>query len=435
MAVALHLVSPQHFEQSPRHTRERPKSVGEPTFFQSVVSMAAAQVRSGQGTHKRGSQPSSPRTVETSPFKKQELQKLIAQTSSASARALFSGMAAHRKPKVDFDASARMAISAFRREPFRAQSGLEGPTFVLVNPPCVLKLTTPQEIAFHYLYQALAFGFLTPRCEALDISRSLQFNSESVVKLSVDKTLAARLNFLKLGSLCGAEIDKRKTVLMHAEKLEGSNLFDFARYSYKKLSQEQRRQFFCTLGSLAMLDLFAGQYDRLVPASFDADSASYDLEFGNANMGNVMAAFSQGEASLFAIDNGIDPSLMANEAGRQGAYVSFLKSLLEMEDMEADLAARICEAMRQAVNENCSEPVWTKPADGKIENRSVVLKDFSEFLKDLSSLAPAALAQGLRSMRTHLRHNWREVFEEQKEHLDLLCPRLTAQLEKRFSLL
>ncbi len=433
MAVVLRFDPPQHFE--PRPTRERPKSVGEPTFFQSVVSLAAAQVRSGQRTRKRGSQPSSPRLVEASPLKKQELQRLITRTATASASALFSGDSSSRRPKIDFDAETRKAVAAFRREPFKAQSGLEGPTFVLNNPSCVLKLTTPQEIAFHYLYQDLASGFRVPCCEALDLSRSLQFNSQSAAKVPLEKTMGARMNFLRLGTLSGAEINKRKTILMHAEKLSGANLFDFARYSYKKLSSEQRIEFFSNLGSIAMLDLIAGQYDRLIPASFDEESSSYDLEFGNVNMGNVMAQLSAEGAALFAIDNGIDPSLVANEAGRQESYCAFLKGLLETEELEGDLAARISEAMRRAVDENCSEPVWTKPIDGRIESRSDVLRDFSEFLKDLSSLAPAALADGMRGMRAHLRHNWREAMEEQGDRLDVLCPRLTAQMKKRFSLL
>lgn len=360
---------------------------------------------------------------------------MISRTATASASALFSGNSSSRRPKVDFEAETRKAVAVFRQEPFKAQSGLEGPTFVLNDPPCVLKLTTPQEVAFHYLYQDLASGFHVPRCEALDLSRSLQFNSQSAVRVPLEKTMGARMNFQRLGTLSGAEINKRKTILMHAEKLSGANLFDFARYSYNKLSPEQRIDFFRNLGSIAMFDLIAGQYDRLIPAYFDEESASYDLEFGNVNMGNVMAELSAEGAALFAIDNGIDLWLVANESGRQESYTAFLKGLLETEKLEADLAARISEAMRRAVDENCSEPVWTKPIDGRIENRSDVLRDFSAFLKDLSSLAPAALAEGMRGMRAHLRHNWREAMEEQGDRLDVLCPRLTAQIKKRFALL
>lgn len=368
-------------------------------------------------------------------MKKQELQRLITRTATASASALFSGGSSSRRPKVDFEAETRKAAAAFRREPFKAQSGLEGPTFVLNNPSCVLKLTTPQEIAFHYLYQDLSDGFSVPRCEALDLSRSLQFNSQSAVKVLLEKTMGARMNFQRLGTLAGAEINKRKTILMHAEKLSGANLFDFARYSYKKLSPEHRVEFFRNLGSIAIFDLIAGQYDRLIPASFDEDSAAYDLEFGNVNMGNVMAELSAKGAALFAIDNGIDPSLVANESSRQEAYSAFLKGLLETEELEVDLAARISAAIRGAVNENCSEPVWTKPIDGRIESRSDVLRDFSEFLKDLSSLAPEALADGMRGMRARLKHNWRESMEVQGDRLEVLCPRVTDQMKKRFSLL
>ncbi len=330
----------------------------------------------------------------------------------------------------DLERATTRAVDAMREHPIKAAFGGEGPTFVLDTPECVLKSTTPQEMAFQLLYRE--FGFLAPRSQAVDFEREIQFNESAIRDLDADHLEAVQNNFAKIARASRATVNPEKSVLMYSERIRGQNLFDFARFTYQKLSEDQKIGFFRQLGQIAMLDFVCGQFDRLFEVYFDE---KYILDIGAANLGNVLVVFAEGPLRLYPIDNGIDPALMTNQEGRQEKVADFLDTFLKSDAPLESLATHIADHFNQAIDQNCDEDQWTKPKSGEKPNRNLTFREFQGFCNDLKRIAIPALIEGLGEKRRVILQTYVATFNRIGKHLDSICPGFCKQVMRRFALL
>lgn len=324
------------------------------------------------------------------------------------------------------------AFEAIQRDPIKAEFGDEGPTFVLNTPDCVLKLTTPQEMAFQILYRE--FGFQAPQSQAIDFIRAIQFNESTSRDRKIDHVVAVRRNFFNLARACRAKVNPNKPVLMYSERIRGQNLFDFARFTYMKLSDDQKTEFFRQLGRIAMLDFVSGQFDRLFEVDYYDGNYTID-DLGAANLGNVLVTCDGGSPRLYPIDNGLDPDLMSNLEERQERAAAFIEAFSKKEASLESLATCIADHLLNAIDRNCDEDQWTKPKEGELPNRNVIFKEFARFCSDLKRIAIPAMIEGLREKREDIRKTYVPTFQRIGKHLDFICPGLCKQVMRRFAFL
>ncbi|MBX7065675.1 MAG: hypothetical protein K1X28_00450 [Parachlamydiales bacterium] len=300
-----------------------------------------------------------------------------------------------------------------------SDAGKKGPTLLVTYPSgddlqsYVIKFTNASEIGASHIYEAFSgclyddprfsAGFFVPEMSRIDLKSGLhETTAGEISELTPDQTQA----FLNVLKTIAKPKDPEDTQLMCMDRIRGPNLFDAAYTQYPSFSQEQRKKFFERLGRLAMLDLILGHTDRLVGVLETGDGYALDDAL-EANLGNVLVVPDAGKPafSLYAIDNGLDRTLINDETER-AKYLEFLKALFAKDDPYTDLAENIITMFNSALSTQIDE---FESSDHKSEKDDVVnvgtinakLKDIRT---DLKGLAKESLIKGLKGMAEWLRH-------------------------------
>lgn len=147
------------------------------------------------------------------------------------------------------------------------------------------------------------------------------------------------------------ETDKTTSPLCIAqfEKIEGQNLSDFFISHYSQLNLKEKESLFRRLGRLAFLDLALGQTDRLAQVRKEEEDEDQFAFSESANLENIMIQrFNEGFA-LFAIDNGIKPSLCNPDEA--SLYLTFLQETLSSPDFVLNFAQTVQKSLVSALEE------------------------------------------------------------------------------------
>ncbi len=295
------------------------------------------------------------------------------------------------------------------RQSFR---GNKGPTLLVhyqrnKSHSYVLKWTDELEVRCNWLYHAFATNFnhdshLNPISGfQVPTLSSINFETKIHELPSGDKNLLTpeicsklQKKFLRITEIYHGD-PISKNVLMLSQRIDGENLFDFIQTRYRLLTPDYRKKFFNRLGRLGMLDVVAGNLDRLVQIYIDRDG-EYTLQDLEANLGNVMVVWSKDDESaplLFAIDNGVDSKLVSNDTERK-KYLSFLQKLFSSSNLEELLAQNMLTTFQNAIK--------TQIDDMSTGNVVELRQQFELFSKELVSIGYPAFRQGIEEMHFHL---------------------------------
>jgi len=337
----------------------------------------------------------------------------------------------------------------------KSHRGNKGPTFLVsYSRPdhsfqttklhyFVLKWTDWNEVCCNRLYGAFLSNFsgkapnnslCTPLTANIDFSCNIYEKADgSQIQLSLDLSNELNETFLAIARAkmhVPDEMPKDKQIML-SERIQGENLFDFARTKYPFLSEEQKKSIFHRLGEIAMLDVVMGNLDRLVQIMGDGEE--YQLDNFEANLGNVMVYWTKQEEEpplLYAIDNGIDLDLIHSTAHKK-QYLMFLQTLFQDPEMEKTLACNLKETMQSALR--------TQADDVSEGNTIEIRKELELFTQDVNSLGEEMLATGFVAMASKLSSILIPKWEEEeaialKQHLAWTYPELLEAIDERLNI-
>jgi|GEM_PF-6739029 hypothetical protein len=348
----------------------------------------------------------------------------------------------------------------------RTESGLKGPTLLVDFPfsnledefgmiAYVLKWVKKEEMAGNLLYSAFAnwfgrissIGFSVPKNSGFDFKNHLHKNSEEIV-FPLENPISQKLKKSFSSILLSLDptqstpnLQPKGDQVMVMDRIQGENLFDFARVKYPLLTTvEQKREIFIKLGKLVPLDLLFGHLDRLVKLFVKDDE--YSLAPIASNVGNVMIAptvpdensMQDGQSddlTVYAIDNGVKFKLIENSK-RKVNYLEFIANLFKKEHPEKEIARAVIDSL---------ESGFKATADDQ-PNVETALKELQSILQDLHQkdgspgIALAYLEEGIKEMFDILRNNLSFAWNSAetgplKETLSILHPALLETLDER----
>ncbi|MBX9923448.1 MAG: hypothetical protein K2Y01_05000 [Rhabdochlamydiaceae bacterium] len=194
------------------------------------------------------------------------------------------------------------------------------------------------------------------------------------------------------------------------ELINSSNLSEFFLTHYLSLSSEKKKEIFTRLGMIAFLDFLLGNQDRLVRLDRLAEQSFSDVfyaEDGFSNIGNLM--ISADANAFYAIDNTIghgesfSEMTQEQDSEERAAYLSFLTSMLALEDFNAQLASRLLQSLTQTfieLREECDiEDIRNLQKQGKDMPQNLILE---EMRTDHEALHQA-VQEGIHIMRSYVR--------------------------------
>ncbi len=335
--------------------------------------------------------------------------------------------------------------------------GNKGPTFLIdyqrfnsttpsgKNFSYVIKWTNLEEVACHHIFSAFGSsfgqdthlnpksGFLVPQMCFLDFEHRVhEIATQGQTFLPASLCSQLRNNFLRISEIYYSN-PISKSLLMISQKIDGENLFDFAQTRYRLLNKDQKAKIFNRLGRLAMLDIVAGNLDRLIQI-FTNRNGEYTLQDLEANLGNVMVVWSQESEQgplLYAIDNGIETDLIENVASR-AKYLSFLRNLFSSRNLVQLMAQNMVKSFQHALE--------TQIDDVSTQNIQDLKKQFQIFSDDLVSMAYPAFCRGLEEIHFHLQDHIIPGWEDKRslflrEYLKSTYPKLFVAVQERIDIL
>lgn len=276
--------------------------------------------------------------------------------------------------------------------------------------------------------------FVVPKIAALDFDKKIHEQGD-LTSSELEGAISTHLKKSFL-DIVGKSIQTHDAQLMLMEKVEGSNLIDFAQTKYQDLTAEEKRDLFQKMGNLAMLDFLIGNTDRLIQTRYDAKTKQYQLEDITANLGNLMIDWFPDEGKLpqlYAIDNGIKTELIANKT-EKNAYNQFLQKFENLP------MASLAETMIRSLV-NSFQDISEELSENSKQTLTQTLAKFEPILKDLknSEEPKIALIKGLEEML----RNFKEVLlpfwnskdaEKLKDHLKKNHPALLDAVTERFKI-
>lgn len=214
----------------------------------------------------------------------------------------------------------------------------------IVSKEFVLKLTDNMEVPSNHLYADFStgfrdgmerYGFLVPKSAELDLAKNTHTLSNGK-KEEIKAPVAAQLKdtITQLAGIFEKELQRKEklavTHVMLSERIDAENLYDFARRRFKTLSPPQKYSLIKQMGEVGGIDFLLLYNDRLFQLFCDQE-VEFD-ELFPANLGNLLARLSPKSDRapiLYAIDNGIEPSFLGNEA-----HLLFLEKLLKQVEVK-----------------------------------------------------------------------------------------------------
>lgn len=296
----------------------------------------------------------------------------------------------------------------------------------------VVKWSSWNEICSWRLYDAISHlfpqKFSVPKTAALDFDKQVHENGD-LASFSLEASAYLKQSFL---DIVGESINTQDAQIMLMERVQGSNLFDFAENKYQYLSEEEKSDLFQKMGNLAMLDLLIGNTDRLIQTSYDADKKQYVLKDLTANLGNLMIDWFKGKfPNLYAIDNGVKIELIKDETEK----VAYNQLIQKCEDINS-VADMMIRSIKNSFQEHAEGLATSK------EPQDQVIAKFEAILNDLqNSDAPKkALINGLEEMSRNFNYillpfwNSDEALKL-KDYLKDNYPALLDAVSERFQIL
>ena len=261
----------------------------------------------------------------------------------------------------------------------------------------VIKWTERFELACNRIYDLFFkqanIGLQTPTASGLDFATKL-FETADCKQVALGVEIVTLLFKEFLAFTPPSQKPEAKHVMV-SKRIDGENLFDFAKSKYFLMNKEQKEKFFHRLGQLAMLDLIMGTIDRLVLVVAIKEDDPYSLNDAEANLGNVMVVWSQETKQpplLYAIDNEIDVELVTS-APHKDKYKAFLQSLFKRDGWDGAVADSMVASFKSGISTRVDD------APGNVEAMRAQLKPISQ---DLEPIAKTAFRNGIQEMVLHL---------------------------------
>lgn len=326
--------------------------------------------------------------------------------------------------------------------------GDEGPTFLISYPRgadkikgYVAKRTDWNELCTHLIYQQFGTffdhptegaGFLAPRTMGFDFFRARERFADGTLREGNPEEMG-RLKQHAEGIL--QTVFSPEQQLMVSDRIWGETLFDFAYTKYPYLEDWQKEKLFSRLARLAMFDVVVGAPDRFIRIEKWPGSEGFSLERLPARLSNVMLVWQpemESPPTVYAIDNTMRQSLIDNPLERE-QYESFLRQLCsDRKEMVLRLKDCMLESLASALRTEIDD------VDGNIQEIKLKLTEFS---RDLETIAPPAIEEGLQQMIDYLQYrlipdwNWSAKGKELQEKISSAFPELYASLQRRFHIL
>jgi len=314
----------------------------------------------------------------------------------------------------------------------------------------VVKLTDTIEVLSNQIYTEFStgfsesnhrFGFLVPKSAGIDFGNNIHLHANGS-KANMDPSIAKQLksNIEKLAKMFEEECQRKDPIdvqnVMLSERIDGENLFDFARHRYPHLTDVQKQILMKQMGKIEALDLFLGHNDRgftLFSEIVDGKKV-YDFdEFIPANLGNVLVDLpsnSEADPILYAIDNGIELEFSIDSESNE-AHLSFLEKLFNMphEERVKTLAQKMQASFVLALEPEDLTGFQHVPGL-KLNILHAELKPFKE---DVLKFGMIHFSEGIAKMMDYLLKTLIPRWEKRaKSELD---PALASILQKRFNFL
>lgn len=174
------------------------------------------------------------------------------------------------------------------------------------------------------------------------------------------------------------------------ERVEGMNLSDFFTNKYSSLSDEQKEDFFSSVGKIACLDLILGNQDRFIKLIPEVGTGMYpsldSTEDGSiiepSNLGNLMISLDS--TKLYVVDSVIGDGRTSSSTEEiddektkdAAAYLDFLKKTLERKNFSQLASQYIIKSIEKSITESMSDAGNFSAAKEKLQP---VLLDLSNY--------------------------------------------------------
>lgn len=302
----------------------------------------------------------------------------------------------------------------------------------------VLKWTNLEEICGNMLYTSFLTNFGQRPFNGISIPKNCGFNFEPNMHKTEDGRLVPvdtqtasqlRVSLQSAVSSLDPTIKLYGEQLLVTERIQGENLFDFARFKYETLTEAQKKQLFYNIGKLVPFDLVLGNDDRMLQLTFDRDY-NYSLDIYESNVGNVMVSQDKknGEPELFAIDNALQVEHIVNKPVR-AKYLKFIRELFSAKTPEIAMAKHMVQSFERG---------FISTADDVQPSAKEALQQLQPILNEIPTLALPAFEAGIRDgialLRDELIPAWNsDRSAELKKQLAALHPALLEAVEERIN--
>ncbi len=330
----------------------------------------------------------------------------------------------------------------------KSHAGLTGPTLLVSYPKTnlqdkfslvayVIKWSDREEIAGNLLYRAFSqkfgsdspLGFSVPKCCGFDFDSNLQVTSDNtLVSLPTDVSKAIKASFQSVAHNLSPDMELHGKQIMAMERIQGENLYDFAKSKYAGLDDAQKKELFYNLGKLVPLDILLGNNDRLLKLDISGDNFLNSFE---ANLGNVMLSQEQlnGNPRLHAIDNALEGDLSSNKQ-IQKRYLEIIQTMFKDPNSPQAFAKSMTRSISDALNTQLSEEPLAAAKETQVR--------LGPLFQDLGTIAQPAFEAGIRDgialLRKELIPAWdSERSAELKKQLATLHPALLEAVNERLT--
>jgi hypothetical protein len=270
----------------------------------------------------------------------------------------------------------------------------------------VIKQSTRLEAASGEISSLLFDQVIVPKASLIDFERGviLGENRREVLGGCESRLKVCFNRFLRKSQ--GKSPSAEDCVLL-SERVLGTNLWDFAKKDWNRLSDGHKELIFRRIGEVAFIDLIMGYSDRFVQTEVprEEDPIEGFEGFFCANMGNLMIHTSQEQNSnrvplVYAIDNPTEEYFLKGGDDYE-KYNSFLKTLLSSGGWADKLISVICKSLENSVENEDNEYF---EVEGVTPEKRRALKSsfapFAEYLK--TEQAKENLKRGLIGARYNL---------------------------------
>ncbi|MBF8262536.1 MAG: hypothetical protein HW387_201 [Parachlamydiales bacterium] len=329
--------------------------------------------------------------------------------------------------------------------------GKKGPTFLVSfvefdpiprSKACVLKWADPNELWGNRLFDRFSFcptrgkewkpsgyGFAIPSMGWIDFeSHDYVTANGQILRMDSDREaqLKADLQCIAINRCDSDPFATLRNKVMFTERIFGGTLFDFAFSQYSQLPEPARMKLLGRLARLSLLDVLAGNLDRLIPIA-KTDDNGYQFDIYEANIANVLVVVKNEKCKIFAIDNEINLELIENPEDVQ-KYQAFLITLFSSPDFHNQLATVMIDSIQSAITG------YLDDADKIFRQQKV---NFNPFLLDLKTHSEHISSEFL-EMSIHLQEML-SMYERESDFFstELLqgYPALTASVWNRLNIL